>query len=516
MTSRSPSSRSSLPATINTGSGSTPITTPASSLSLSLSTGSSQQKKKKVAVSGTFVVLCLCSFAVLFMEQHDVQRTTSTTTSSSSTTSTGGSTVDTIINATQTTMGDLAKDTQATHATPLATHATQDTPTSGSPAAAVNYTDLEYKFYQRHYEALRGTNKMDFMYFGFDSMEGLFQALPKNRWYKVSKKDLDHHIQKRQSVPHDHPTPLVGNNDVNRNIIFFRSKYESLCQATLLFNQYRALHPQKPWRHVLLFGFQQDLGGLSSEIPGETTDGRDVAKVWSKMGCSKQDIRTYLDHPDTLAAITSQFHYKWDHPKTHSIPLGFMNPSVVDAAYTVFRKLPSPHTLPAPITRRREILLSFSLKKQTRARAQQQLDFNFQNSTISTAQTWPEKDRKKASAKVEYFQLLAGSKFLLSPHGLGLDCYRTWEALFMGVCPIVETLGKKRMPDGWFRTLDDLPALVVESYAQVTPALLEQTYHDMLQQWDTYQWEKLTKHWWIHFILQFFIDNDDNNAATAV
>ena len=36
-----------------------------------------------------------------------------------------------------------------------------------------------------------------------------------------------------------------------------------------------------------------------------------------------------------------------------------------------------------------------------------------------------------------YYIHIARSKFVLSPPGLGMDCYRTWEALYLGSIPIV-------------------------------------------------------------------------------
>ncbi|CAB9526802.1 expressed unknown protein [Seminavis robusta] len=476
---------------------------------------SDKQDKKAMYGSATcFLLLCGCSFALLCFDHHLFELV-----GISTTTLTGA--VETrsipLTNGTFHKHHDIIPSNDTTQN--ITTHQITDTAVLSTPlpvaiseasdftaqqsttstTAIHNYTDLEFKFYQRHYDMLHRIAQHDYMMWGFDKMDGLFASVTR---YKVKDSDLAYHLEQQQAVT-DHDSPILGNRGNNR-IVHFHAKHESLCQAALLFNQYRDQPNAKPWPHVLLFGFQQDLGGLGSMIHGETTaTARDVSLVWKRMGCKKSFILQYLNHPDTLAAITSQFHYKWDHPKTHSIPLGIMDATVVEAAYKVTRKLPPPTTL-SSATREREMLLSFSLKKDSRARAQKQLDYNFRDSNISTAQTWAKnRDKKKKTSKIEFFQLLSQSKFILSPHGLGLDCYRTWEGLWMGVIPILESLGDKRMPDGWFRTLDDLPALVVESYAQVTPELLEQTYHEILEKWDTYNWEKLTKTWWVNWIHHF-------------
>ena len=63
---------------------------------------------------------------------------------------------------------------------------------------------------------------------------------------------------------------------------------------------------------------------------------------------------------------------------------------------------------------------------------------------------------------------MAQYKFALSPAGNGMDCYRTWEMMIMGVIPIVRS-----------STLDmvfaDIPAvLIVDRWEDVTKELLEQ------------------------------------------
>jgi hypothetical protein len=58
--------------------------------------------------------------------------------------------------------------------------------------------------------------------------------------------------------------------------------------------------------------------------------------------------------------------------------------------------------------------------------------------------------------------------FVLSPHGNGLDCHRTWEALCLGCIPIVKTSPIDSVFDG-------LPVLIVKEWSDVTNELLEKT-----------------------------------------
>jgi hypothetical protein len=50
---------------------------------------------------------------------------------------------------------------------------------------------------------------------------------------------------------------------------------------------------------------------------------------------------------------------------------------------------------------------------------------------------------------------------VLSPHGNGLDCHRTWEALALGCIPIVKSSGVDPLFEG-------LPVWIVHEWSEVT------------------------------------------------
>ena len=58
--------------------------------------------------------------------------------------------------------------------------------------------------------------------------------------------------------------------------------------------------------------------------------------------------------------------------------------------------------------------------------------------------------------------------FVVSPHGNGLDCHRTWEALILGCIPIVKTSGLDPL-------YKDLPVLIVNDWTEVTQEKLLST-----------------------------------------
>ena len=73
--------------------------------------------------------------------------------------------------------------------------------------------------------------------------------------------------------------------------------------------------------------------------------------------------------------------------------------------------------------------------------------------------------------------------FVASPHGCGLDCHRTWEALVLGCIPIV----KRSKISVLF---EELPVLAVNSWDDVTPGLLQKTVEDMRSK--TFNYDKLS------------------------
>ena len=88
--------------------------------------------------------------------------------------------------------------------------------------------------------------------------------------------------------------------------------------------------------------------------------------------------------------------------------------------------------------------------------------------------------------------------FVISPHGNGYDCHRTWEALCLGCIPIVKT----SLIDYLY---DDLPVLIVKEWSDVTYDLLDETVK--LFQTKTFKYEKLTLTYWMNLINSYKIKN---------
>lgn len=78
--------------------------------------------------------------------------------------------------------------------------------------------------------------------------------------------------------------------------------------------------------------------------------------------------------------------------------------------------------------------------------------------------------------------------FVISPHGNGLDCHRTWEALCLGCIPIV----KASKLDALY---DQLPVLIVNEWSDINIVLLTETIEKFKTQ--TFCYDKLYLDYWM-------------------
>ena len=85
--------------------------------------------------------------------------------------------------------------------------------------------------------------------------------------------------------------------------------------------------------------------------------------------------------------------------------------------------------------------------------------------------------------------------FVISPHGGGLDCHRTWEALALACIPIVKT---SQIDDLFL----DLPVLIVREWSDITQELLDKTVQDFKYRHNNneFNYKKLSLAWWLNRI----------------
>lgn len=123
------------------------------------------------------------------------------------------------------------------------------------------------------------------------------------------------------------------------------------------------------------------------------------------------------------------------HPKLHSIPLGIGNPIKCDPvlfANVQDRRLPKTQLFEA----------SFATWTNPKERF-----YCIEQTGIQPAPKVP---------PPEFFERLASSYFCISPNGNGVDCYRTWQALYLRTIPIVtRSVLTEQHPDLPLVVLDD-------------------------------------------------------------
>lgn len=82
----------------------------------------------------------------------------------------------------------------------------------------------------------------------------------------------------------------------------------------------------------------------------------------------------------------------------------------------------------------------------------------------------------------KYKKIVTNSKFVLSPPGNGIDCHRTWEAIYLNSRPIV-------LSRAWPFLPDETPALVVKDWSELDlerlPASNTRTFN-RIEIWDTF------------------------------
>lgn len=81
--------------------------------------------------------------------------------------------------------------------------------------------------------------------------------------------------------------------------------------------------------------------------------------------------------------------------------------------------------------------------------------------------------------------------FVISPHGGGFDCHRTWEALALGCIPIVKTSGLDSL-------YEDLPVLIIKKWTDINETLLQNTIMEFKNK--QFNYERLSLSYWVKLI----------------
>jgi hypothetical protein len=231
--------------------------------------------------------------------------------------------------------------------------------------------------------------------------------------------------------------------------------------------------------YIVIGEMGDNWGWLSSHIPGRTVDWGNLDKNLEADGCTRAELMEWLDNP-MVKGVVVQTHMDVVHPKILTVPLGIE----ARRKTNMWKRLQAlQKNYPKKV---RLILINNSCQWHrgvlTRM-IEKQIDvFNTYGSLTDET----------------YSQGVASSKFVLSPSGMGFDCYRIWEVLMYGSIPVVE---HSPLPSGWDKVLDDLPVLWVKNFTELTTELLETSYPKIMARHRNYNYEKLEQKFWRQRIL---------------
>lgn len=100
--------------------------------------------------------------------------------------------------------------------------------------------------------------------------------------------------------------------------------------------------------------------------------------------------------------------------------------------------------------------------------------------------------QNKTKKWIEYIEDLSQYKFAICPDGNGVDTYRVWECLYLGVVPIV-------CDSIQMNFFSDLPILYLKNFDNITPYLLDGMYEKKFKD-KNFNLEKLDISYWKNMI----------------
>ena len=186
--------------------------------------------------------------------------------------------------------------------------------------------------------------------------------------------------------------------------------------------------------------------------------------------------RKYLDDEKIIAWFGTNVAIK--HPKLHVIPFGIANRYWRHGNFQLLEEIMAENH-PEKISR---VYCNFSTRTNRKARGRAAHYFKGQSFAVFA--------RKKPWQ--DYLRDIAQSTFVASPPGNGVDCHRTYEALYMGSYPIV-------LSSGLDPIFEDLPVVIVKNWEEVTPQLLEEKILEF--QGRNFNFDKLYANYWINQII---------------
>lgn len=192
---------------------------------------------------------------------------------------------------------------------------------------------------------------------------------------------------------------------------------------------------------------------------------------------SPREFINYLDDPKIIAWLSRNPSIK-NHKKFHAIPIGMACRTEGDTLKVLPKIIKIQKT---PMEKEHFLYLNISIQ-------------NYPEERQKVYDLFHDKDFCYSSPRVHldtYFADMKKSVFVISPRGNGLDCFRTWEALYLGAIPILRS--SKLDP-----LLMDLPVVIVKKWEDVTEEFLLKKHAEIESK--TYSFDKLFISYWEDYI----------------
>lgn len=197
-------------------------------------------------------------------------------------------------------------------------------------------------------------------------------------------------------------------------------------------------------------------------------------------GVIDESFLPYLEKDQLVACFSTNVMLKNPHPKVHCVPIGIC--------------------WFAPL-KKRGLIQSYFNQLSLQSFFEKKPIYSYLNISVTTyparqdlLDAMVNKPFCYISQRIEfslYMQHLSKAVFVFSPRGDHLDCYRTWETLYAGSIPIVESSDLDVL-------YKDLPVIIVEDLKEVTPSFLDQGLEKLRSQ--KIRLEKLNARYWLGLI----------------
>jgi hypothetical protein len=193
------------------------------------------------------------------------------------------------------------------------------------------------------------------------------------------------------------------------------------------------------------------------------------------------DVAPFLDDPKLFALFAQNCAIK--HPKLIPIPIGLRSECLFKLLATQQQALIRNLMRHMPHPKKHVLYVNFCIG--TNAHVRQAVYDDIKDYPFCTIE--------KRKPMAEYLEDVAMAEFVISPHGSGLDCYRTWEALCLGSYPIVKTSSLDSLYEG-------LPVLIINNWQELSVHMLEEARAAFEKQ--SFAWERLDFAYWKKLVLQ--------------